>query len=121
MTGKAGRRVNLIAAWSNLSLLRGLAIRHRKAHSARMARVATKTRTRRVVTAKQTAQAEPPARSLGKYVEARFRDGVAQAVEQAHAANVPIAVLTDDNEVAWLHPDGIVRRTRTPIRRAAGS
>jgi len=56
-------------------------------------------------------------RALGKQVEAQFRQAAAQAVEQAHAANVPVAILTEDNQVAWLHPDGIVRPTRTPVRR----
>jgi hypothetical protein len=58
----------------------------------------------------------PSVRELGKQVEAQFRKAAAQAVKQTHAAKVPVAVLTADNQVAWLHPDGVVRPTRTSVR-----
>jgi hypothetical protein len=54
-------------------------------------------------------QVEPPARALGKAVEAGFCDAAAQAVGEAHRADVPVAVMTDDGAVAWLYPDGTVR------------
>ena len=82
----------------------------------RMARVAhSRAGTRRAAPTKRTAPAEPKVRALGRNVEAQFREAAAQAMQQAHAANVPVAVLTEDNEVAWLHPDGVVRPTRTPV------
>jgi len=52
---------------------------------------------------------EPPPRTLGKKVEARFRKAAAKAVADAHAANVPVAVMMDDGRVGWLYPDGTVR------------
>jgi hypothetical protein len=77
---------------------------------------ASHARSRRAAPTKRTAPAEPTVRALGEHVEAQFREAAAQAVQQARTANVPVAVLTEDNQVAWLHPDGIVRPTRTPVR-----
>jgi hypothetical protein len=74
--------------------------------------VVSRTRSRRAAaTADQSG-----VRALGKQVETRFRKAAAQAVKQAHASNVPVAVLTADNQVAWVHPDGVVRPTREPAR-----
>jgi hypothetical protein len=83
-----------------------------------MSSAASNTRRRRAALATQP---EPPVRALGNAIEAGFRKATAQAVQQAHASNVPVAILTDDNKVAWLHPDGIVRRTRTRVRRITTS
>ena len=70
---------------------------------------AARARPRRAASLKRTVQVESPARALGKAVEAGFRDAAAQAVDEAHRANVPVTVMTDDGGVAWLYPDGTVR------------
>lgn len=64
--------------------------------------------------------ATPPAvRAIGKRIEAGFRDA-AEAVRQAALeAGIPIAILTDDDQVAWLHPDGVVRSS--PVAREGGA
>jgi hypothetical protein len=73
-----------------------------------MSRQATaRARPRRAASLKRTVQVE--ARALGKAVEAGFCDAAAQAVGEAHRADVPVAVMTDDGAVAWLYPDGTVR------------
>jgi hypothetical protein len=59
---------------------------------------------------------QPPARVIGKRIEARFRDAAKTAVRDALAAAVPVAVMTDDEQVAWLHPDGIVRASPDPVK-----
>jgi hypothetical protein len=66
-------------------------------------------RPRRATSLKRTVPVEPPARALGKAVEAGFAAAAAQAVDEAHRANVPVAIATDDGGVAWLYPDGTVR------------
>ncbi len=82
----------------------------------RMSRLAaTKARPRR--NAAPTHQASP-ARAVGKAVEKKFREAAAKAFEEAHRSKVAVAILSDDNEVAWLHPDGVVRPTRTPVHGA---
>lgn len=70
---------------------------------------AARARPRRAASLKRTVQVESPARALGKAVEAGFCDAAAQAVNEAHQANVPVAIMTDDGGVAWLYPDGTVR------------
>jgi hypothetical protein len=80
-----------------------------------MSSAASHARRRRAAPTKPAKPAEPAVRGLGRKVQAEFRKAAAQAAEQAHAAKVPVAVLTVDNQVAWLHPDGIVRPTRTPV------
>ena len=68
---------------------------------ATMSRQATvRARPRRAASLKRTVQVEPPARALGKAVEAGFRDAAADAVDEAHRANVPVAITTDDGRVA---------------------
>ena len=59
--------------------------------------------------AKRTAPADAPSRALGKKVEVRFRKAAVKAVADAHAKNVPVAVMMDDGQVGWLYPDGTVR------------
>jgi len=59
---------------------------------------------------------QPPARLIGKRIEAGFRDAAKAAVREALAAAVPIAVMTDDEQVAWLHPDGVVRASPDPVK-----
>jgi imidazolonepropionase-like amidohydrolase len=66
-------------------------------------------RPRRAASLKRTVHVDPPARALGKAVEAGFRDAAAQAVAEAHRAGVPVAIATDDGGVAWLYPNGTVR------------
>jgi hypothetical protein len=83
-----------------------------------MSSAASHARRRRPAPTKPAKTAEPAVRAVGRKIEAQFRKAAAQAVQQAHAAKVPVAVLTVDNEVAWLHPDGIVRPTRTPVHGA---
>jgi hypothetical protein len=58
---------------------------------------------------------QPTARDLGKRIEAEFQTAAEGAVHQALAAGVPVAVLTKRKQVAWLHPDGVVRPTRDPV------
>ena len=58
---------------------------------------------------RRSASAKPSVRSLGKAVEAGFRNAAAQAVREAHQAGVPVSVTTEDGRVAWLYPDGSVR------------
>jgi hypothetical protein len=87
-----------------------VANRRGKAHIERMSRLAAAgVRPRRAASAKRTAQADAPSRALGKKVEARFRKAAAKAVADAHAENVPVAVMMDDGRVGWLYPDGTVR------------
>jgi hypothetical protein len=62
---------------------------------------------------------QPPARIIGKRVEAGFRDAAKAAVREALAAAVPVAVMTDDQHVAWLHPDGVVRPSPDPVKGSA--
>lgn len=76
----------------------------------RMSRVAaTKARPRRAASPERTVQVEPPIRPLGRQVETEFRKAAAKAIDDAHAARVPVAILTDEGQVAWLYPDGTVR------------
>ena len=59
----------------------------------------------------------PAVRALGERIEVRFRDAAYAAVQKALAAGVPVAVLTEADQVGWLHPDGVIRRsgiTTTP-------
>ena len=58
------------------------------------------------------APATPAAEELAARIQAKFRQGVADAVQQAHNADLPVPVLGDDGRVAWLHPDGVVRAVR---------
>ena len=75
-----------------------------------MSRLAvTKARPRRAASPKRTVQVEPPIRPLGKRVETEFREAAAKAIDDAHAARVPVAILTDEGQVAWLSPEGTVR------------
>jgi hypothetical protein len=83
-----------------------------------MSSAASHARRRRAAPTKPAKPAEPAVRGLGRKVEAAFRKAAGQAVAEAHAAKVPVAVMTVDNQVAWLHPDGIVRPTRTPVHGA---
>jgi len=46
-------------------------------------------------------------------LEAYFKAAVAESVRHAHAAGVPVPVLGQEAPVAWLHPDGIVRSSRS--------
>jgi len=46
-------------------------------------------------------------------LEAYFRAAVTESVRQAHEAGVPVPVLGQEAAVAWLHPDGIVRSSRS--------
>jgi len=54
----------------------------------------------------------PQAEDVAGWLEAKFRQGVDEAIQQAHQADIPVPVLGDDGNVAWLHPDGIVRPSR---------
>ena len=62
---------------------------------------------------------QPPARAIGKRVEAGFRDASQAAVREALAAGVPVAVMTDDGQVGWLHQDGVVRPAPDPVKGSA--
>ena len=57
----------------------------------------------------RTEPVQPIARDLGKRIEAEFQTAAEAAVHQALAAGVPVAVLTKRKQVAWLHPDRVVR------------
>lgn len=57
----------------------------------------------------------PAIEDIAARLEAKFREGVSEAIQHAHAANLPVPVLGADNQVAWLHPDGSVRATREPM------
>ena len=60
----------------------------------------------------RTVRTEPVqliARDLGKRIEAEFQTAAEAAVHLALAAGVPVAVLTKRKQVAWLHPDRVVR------------
>ena len=83
-----------------------------------MSSVATHARKRRASTGKRATVTKPSVRVLGERVAAQFRKTAAEVVQQAHAVDVPVAILTDDNQVAWLHPVVVVWPTRTPIRRS---
>ncbi len=41
-----------------------------------------------------------------------FERAAAAAIDQAHQANLPVAIADESGELVWLHPDGIVRRSR---------
>jgi len=37
------------------------------------------------------------------------------AIREAHQAGRPVPIAGEGDEVVWLHPDGIVRPTKTPV------
>ncbi|MSP03018.1 MAG: hypothetical protein EXR07_18525 [Acetobacteraceae bacterium] len=52
----------------------------------------------------------------GARLEAAFREAATNAIHQAHEANLPVPVVDDHGQLAWLHPDGVQRPTRDPVR-----
>jgi hypothetical protein len=83
------------------------------------ARSAAVARTRRPSRTKPEAVAAPPARAIGTRIEAGFQDAADTARREALAAGIPVAILTEHDRLAWLHPDGIVRSS--PITRKGGT
>jgi hypothetical protein len=51
-------------------------------------------------------------RGVDRRIEAGFRNAAKAAVREALATGVSVAVMTDDDHVVWLHPDGVVRPAR---------
>ena len=93
-------------------------MRRQTAHTLRMSETsiaAPRTRASRPARTVRPKAAEPAARAVGRQIEAGFRDATTSAVDQSLAAGIAVAVLTDRRKVAWLHPDGVVRRTREPV------
>jgi hypothetical protein len=81
------------------------------------ARSAAVVRTRRVSRTKP--EAPPPGRAIGTRIEAGFQDAAEAARREALAAGIPVAILTEGDRLAWLHPDGVVRRS--PVTRKGGT
>ncbi len=52
---------------------------------------------------------------LAERLQAAFRRATADAIHQAHQAHLPVPVLGQDGQIAWLHPDGVSRPTRDVV------
>jgi hypothetical protein len=50
-------------------------------------------------------------------LESGFRQAAAEAIQQAHEANLPVPIVDTAGDLAWLHPDGAIYPSRDPVHR----